>query len=128
MSETSASMDPTPYGIEIHKSNNFIAEKNSFVDFLLYSYYVAQKFHKWILDAKIPEAHFYASLYYHNHTYPIANLRTYPSVTVYQWMTTVKTEEANGYCRGETVRLVCLLTSANLARIYKLALAEGLRT
>ena len=67
----------------------------------------------------MPEEHFYASLYYHNHTYPISNLRTYPSVTVYQWMTTVKTEEANRYCRGKTVRLMCILTSADLARIYK---------
>ena len=127
MNETSASMDPTPYGIEIRKSNNFIAAKDSFVDFLLYSH-VAQEFRKWIMDAKIPEEHFYASLYYHNHTYPISNLRTYPSVTVYQWMTTVKKEEANRYCRGETVRLMCILTSADLATIYKVALAEGLRT
>ena len=127
MSETSASMDPTPYGIEIRKSNNFIAEKDSFVDFLLYSH-VAQEFRKWIMDAEIPEEHFYASLYYHNHTYPISNLRIYPSVTVYQWMITVKREEASRYCRGETVRFVCILTSADLARIYKVALAEGRRT
>ena len=125
--ETSASMDPTPYGIEIRKSNNFIAAKDSFVDFLLFSH-VAQEFHKWIQDAEIPEEHFYVSLYYHTHTYPMSNLKTYPSVTVYQWMTTVKIEEANGYCRGETVRLVCILTSADLARIYKVALAEGQRT
>ena len=43
-------------------------------------------------------------------------------------MTTVKTEEANKYCRGETVRLMCILTSADLARIYEVALAEGRRT
>ena len=127
MSETSSSMDPTPYGIEIRKSNNFIAAKDSFVDFLFHSH-VAQEFRKWIKDAKIPEEHFYASLYYHNHTYHTSDMWSYPSVTVCQWMTTVKKEEANRYCRGETVRLVCILTSADLARIYKVALAEGQRT
>ena len=80
------------------------------------------------MDAKIPEAHFYASLYHHNHTHPTSNLRTYPSVTVYQWMTTVKKEEASRYCRGEIVRLVCILISADLARIYELAVANGRRT
>ena len=45
MSETSSSMDPTPYGIEIRKSNNFIAANDSFVNFLLYSH-VAQEFRK----------------------------------------------------------------------------------
>jgi hypothetical protein len=127
MLATSVKMDPPPYRIEIHKSYNFIAAKDSFVDFLLHSH-VAQEFRKWLMDVLIPEEHFYASLYYHNHTYPILNLRTYPSVTVYQWMTTVKTEEANRYCRGKTVHYMCIVTSADLARIYKLALAKGRRT
>ena len=49
-------------------------------------------------------------------------------MTVYQWMTTIKIEDTRKYCRGKTVHLVCILTLADLARIYKVALAEGGRT
>ena len=36
-----------------------------------------------------------------------------------------KNEVAKKYCRGDTVHLVCIVTLADLARIYKVALAEG---
>ena len=67
--ETKIPMGWPPHKVKLRKSWNFIAATGEFVDFLLRSK-VAQDFYKWIKDALIPEEHFYASLYYHTHTFP----------------------------------------------------------
>ena len=112
-----------PHNIILRKSWNFIAATQSFVDFLLHSR-VASDFREWIKDGLIPEEHFYSSLNYHTHTYPLLSTghQSYPSVTIYQWMNIQPAREnPRKFCRGVTVHSVCIQTSADLARIYETA-------
>ena len=130
MKETDIPMGPPPHGITLHKSWNFIAATQSFIDFLLHSR-VAQDFYEWIKDGLIPEEHFYASLYYHTHPLTTLTLdqQTHPSVAIYQWMNTKEVRQnPMNFCRGVTVHSVCIQTSGDLARIYEMALTEGQRT
>ena len=127
MKETDIPMGPPPHGIRLHKSWNFIAAAQSFIDFLLHSR-VAQDFRGWIQDGLIPEEHFYVSLYYHTHQLT-SDQQAQPSVAIYQWMNTEEVRQNRmNFCRGVIVHSVCIQTSGDLARIYEMALGEGQQT
>ena len=125
---TNVSLGPPPHNILLQKSWNFIAATQEFVEYILYSK-VANDFCEWIKDAYIPEEHFYASLYFHNHPHTPGGYSSYyvqstiPSVAIYQWMNTHEVrKDPHKYCSGFTVHSICIQTSADLHHIYELGL------
>ena len=102
-----------PHGIKIYKSSSYIALSRDFLKFI-FTNQKAKDFRHYMLDVRIPEEHFYASLNKLPEA-PTGDSRASVRVIVSKayWKGSSKS------CSGKAVHNVCILNVADLRRLMK---------
>ena len=113
-------LGPVPYGIKIYKGWNYMANSRAFVSFLLTNE-TAIALRKYMKDVKIPEEHFYSSLY---RLPDVPGGRPKKGITVPHVFTCVWLENWHKHtppvCRGINYHNICIVSSGDLPLIYSL--------
>ena len=118
---TNQKLPPAPHNIKIYKSFTFLAATREFVHFILNDP-VARDFHEFMKGVKIPEEHFYASLYRYVEHIPTSNVAVKsssagtPRVEQILWLDNKNKRR----CEGLRVHKICIVTSADLDLVYSL--------
>ena len=114
-----------PHNITIYKSLTQVALTRDFVTFL-FTNEKAVDFRRYLKNVWIPEEQYYASLY-HLPEAPggqasIPSGTVMPIVDQVIWMHSKNPPEK--YCSGSIVRGICILSSADLHRVYELGFSK----
>jgi hypothetical protein len=106
-----------PYNLVYHKSMTYMALSEPFVNFLLHNSTV-KKIYNFFLDTKIPEEHFYATVF------KIPGVpggydpnKKYFSMSSIFWRTSKAARKLP--CYGRTVHLVCVVNFQDMPRIMR---------
>jgi len=113
---TQTRLGPVPLDIKIYKAMTYMALTRPFISFLLNSE-AAILLRDYLKDVRVPEEHFYASLY----KLPNVpggpsnkqNIRM-PSVNENIWLT----KGHNETCKGRSVHNICVISSGDLPLVY----------
>ena len=118
---TRKKLGPVPYGIRFYKSMTYIAVSRPFVSFLLTSK-ISIALRKYLKDAKVPEEHFYSSLYELPGVpggRPPKKGTAMPIVDAYAWMNSNDAKlHPQELCKGRIVHSICILSSGDLPMAY----------
>jgi len=118
---TRKKLGPVPYGIRFYKSMTYIAVSRPFVSFLLTSK-ISIALRKYLKDAKVPEEHFYSSLYELPGVpggRPLKKGTVMPIVDAYAWMNSNYAKlHPQKLCKGRIVHSICILSSGDLPMVY----------
>ena len=114
---------PVPHNITIYKSLTQVALTHDFVHFL-FTNKKAIDFRDYLKDIYIPEEEYYASLYRLPEApggFALIHEGTkVPIVDQCIWMYSKDAKQhPHNYCSGAVIRGVCILTYADLSRVYK---------
>ena len=108
-------LGPVPFGIKIYKGGSYMANSRVFVSFFLTNE-TAIAFREYMKDVKIPEEHFYASLYRLPDVpggHPKKGI-TVPHVYKCVWLN----KPTHPVCRGRNYHDICIVSSGDLPLIY----------
>lgn len=112
---TRTKIGKVPYGIKIYKSSSYMAISRDFLNFI-FTNQKARDFRHYMLDVRVPEEHFYPSLYMLPEAPkgdPMAGgVRVIVSKAYW-------TGGNPKLCTGKSVHAVCILNVADLPRIMK---------
>ena len=112
-----------PFDIKIYKGSSYNAFSYVFADFLLTDT-KAQIIHRFFLDCKNPEEHFYASVFM-MHGVPggynrqLSEHKSYVRVARAIWCSEDRKCSFGFYCHGQVLHDVCITDSADLPAIMK---------
>ena len=118
---TWSKLGPVPNGIEIYKSDTFIAAAREFVSFLLTNE-TAIALRKYLQAITSPEEHFYSSMYELQDVPggPPNDASIKPTVEVCVWMISdYARQHQQELCKGKIVHSVCILSSGDLPTVYR---------
>ena len=118
---TRKKLGPVPYGIKFYKSMNFIAASRPFVSFLLTNK-KSTALRKYLKDVKIPEEHFYSTLYKLPGVPggPPKKDTVIPIVDAYQWMYSNYAKlHLQELCKGRIVHGICILSIGDLPMVFR---------
>ena len=104
-----------PHGIALYKSSSYNALAREFVEFLLTNQ-TAIDFYHWIYNARIPEEHFYASLYMLPEV-PQGNSSYNSSDIVAVTWGEKYNDKTFRDCAGKLVHSVCIITIGDLPMV-----------
>jgi len=113
---TQTQLGPVPLDIKIYKAMTYMALTRPFISFLLNSE-AAILLRDYLKDVRVPEEHFYASLYKLPNVpgglSKKQNVRM-PSVNENIWLT----KGHNETCKGRRVHNICVVSSGDLPLVY----------
>ena len=120
ITKTQTKLGPVPYNLKIYKGLNYMSVARSFVSFLLTNA-TAIALREYLKDVKIPEEHFYSTLYQVPGVPggPPKNVTMMPSVQTCIWMNTeYGRHHPQELCKGRVVHDLCILSSGDLPTLY----------
>ena len=113
---TWSKLGPVPYGIKIYKSSSYMANSRAFVFFLLTNK-TAIALREYMKDVKVPEEHFYSSLY---RLPDVPGGRPMKGITVPRVCTSVwLNKPTHPICKGTSYHTICIVSSGDLPLIYR---------
>ena len=118
--KTQKKLGPVPYNLKLYKGLNYMVVARSFVSFLLTNA-TAVAFRKYLKDVKIPEEHFYSTLYHAPGVPggPPKNATIMPNVETCIWMNSGQARRhPQELCKGSVVHDLCILSSGDLPTVY----------
>ena len=110
-------LGPPPHGLKIYKGQTHVAASRPYVDFLLGST-IAKDFLKYLQNVKVPEEHFYASLYHSANASAVGGYKKNVSVPFVNLLAWLK-KDMNFKCEGYNVHNICIVTVADISEIYR---------
>ena len=117
---TRKKLGPVPYGLKFYKSSNYMALTRPFVSFLL-THEKAVALREYLKDVKIPEEHFYSTLYKLPDVPggPPKQGIVMPDVVACIWMySDYAQHHQQELCKGNIVHHICILNSVDLPTVY----------
>lgn len=120
---SSVPLGPPPFNIKIYKGSSYNAFSYTFVDFLLTDSKVGT-IHKFFMDCKNPEEHFYASVYMipgvpGGFNRQLHEEKRYFSVARAIWCFNGRECTFGFHCHGQVLHDICITDSADLPAILK---------
>ena len=111
-----------PHGIELYKSSSYNALSRKFVTFLLTNQ-TSIDFYHWIHYARVPEEHFYPSMYMYmlsdaHHLHNNRRIGWHGGIVAAQWIWKRK-EPLNEHCDGKVIHHICIISSADLHLVQR---------
>ena len=118
-------LGPPPFNLTIYKGSSYNAFSYTFVDFILNDSRV-KVIHKFFIDCKNPEEHFYASVFMMpgipgGFRKQLSEKKSYFRVARAIWCHNGRQCFFGFYCHGQVLRDVCITDSADLPSIMKSA-------
>ena len=101
-----------PHGIEIYKSSSYNALSREFVTFFIRNQ-TAIDFYHWIHKARVPEEHFYASLYMHYMHFNSHVHHRHRNIVSAKWVLKYQ----KGLCAGRIVHNICIISCSDLHQV-----------
>lgn len=122
---SSVPLGPPPFNIKIYKGSSYNAFSYIFVEFLLTDSRVGT-IHKFFMDCKNPEEHFYASVYMMpdvpgGFNRQLDEKKRYFSVARAMWCFNGRECQFGFYCHGQVLHDICITGSADLPAILKIS-------
>ena len=117
---TQTKLGPVPYSIELYKSMTYIAVTRPFMSFLL-THETAVALREYLKDVKVPEEHFYSTLYKLPNVPggPPKSSVMIPLVSLYIWMNNdYARQHEHEVCKGKNIHFICVLSSGDLPTVY----------
>ena len=122
---SSVTLEPPPFNIKIYKGSSYNAFSYAFVEFLLTDIRVGI-IHKFFMNCKNPEEHFYASVYMMpdvpgGFIGRLDEEKHYFSVARAIWCFNGRQCHFGFYCHGQVLHDICITDSADLPTILKIS-------
>ena len=115
-------LGPPPHGLKIYKGQTYVAASRPFAEFLLEST-IAKDLFQYSQDVKVPEEHFYASLYRSANASAVGGYKenvSVPFMSLAAWLE----DDIRFRCEGDNVHNVCVVTSADISEVYRFLASE----